>query len=459
MNANLDSIFTSFLNPALNDFQAWALQHPEEDLSKALLPILGFVEGLLANEPTYLTSKRRELGPNFCCAGQVVMGEFETLEAALTSPQARTWQLGTTVLDPDRSPNQDIGGRNVFLLSLSDEEAGGSSDHAAFRQCMQQYLLNDAASERQKDAIARRLLKQLAEDYKAMPHGSGGAFFTDDKRGLMQFMIRYLHYVLFGLNPDDDASMKLLTELHYTRLSPLHYMDIVGSLLQNLNVKGHGDLSNLIEQAATIYENSPALSNFQEEQPEYNHMTRRELAKLMTSIISIAALQGPLHLAYTSMGFRPLPAYPDQQTANINPTHYWDALNLDDREAVQRFLLECARLWAPVSATHRVATEPFTLTVAGKEHTFPAGTKILIPISLGLLDERFWGPTTYEFDAQRENLCPFHMGFHGVGDRSAGRICPGKAMALDMLVDMLTIVGKVRRALPTPDTATMGSET
>jgi cytochrome P450 len=117
-------------------------------------------------------------------------------------------------------------------------------------------------------------------------------------------------------------------------------------------------------------------------------------------------------------------------------------------------LLECARLWAPVSATHRVATEPFTLTVAGKEHTFPAGTKILIPMSLGLLDERFWGPTTYEFDAQRENLCPFHMGFHGVGDRSAGRICPGKDVALDMLVDVLAIVGKVRRALPT---ATTGS--
>jgi cytochrome P450 len=455
MNANLDSIFTSLLDPALNDFQAWALQHPEEDLSKALIPIISFVEGLLANEPTYLASKRREFGPNFCCAGQVVMGEFETLEAALTSPQARTWRLGTTVLDPDRAPNQDIGGRNVFLLSLSDEAAGGSNDHAAFRQCMQHYLLNDAASERQKDAIARRLLEQLAEDYKAMPHGSGGAFFTDDKRGLMQFMIRYLHYVLFGLNPDDDASMKLLTELHYTHLSTLHYMDIVGSLLQNLNIKGHGDLSNSIEQAATIYENSPALADFQEEQPEYNRMTRRELAKLMTSIMSIAALQGPLHLAYTSMGFRPLPAYLDRQTAHINPTHYWDALNLDDREAVQRFLLECARLWAPVSATHRVATEPFTLTVAGKEHTFPAGTKILIPMSLGLLDERFWGPTTYEFDAQRENLCPFHMGFHGVGDRSAGRICPGKDLALDMLVDMLVIVGKVRRALPTA--ATTGS--
>jgi hypothetical protein len=65
---------------------------------------------------------------------------------------------------------------------------------------------------------------------------------------------------------------------------------------------------------------------------------------------------------------------------------------------------------------------------------------------LGLLDEGFWGSTTYEFNAQRENLCPYHMGFHSVGDRSAGRICPGKDIALTMLVDIVSTVGKVRRS-------------
>lgn len=289
-----------------------------------------------------------------------------------------------------------------------------------------------------------------------MPHDRGGKFFTDEQRGLMQFMIRYLHYVMFGLNPDDAASIHLLTDLHYSRLSPMHYIAEIGSLLQQLNFQGHGDLPDLIEQAATIYEHSPALANFQADRPEYNQMTRRELAKLMTSIMSIAALQGPLHLAYTSMGFRSLPAYPDRHTAEIDPTHYWDRLDLDDRESVRLFLLECARLWAPVSATHRIATEPFTVTLAGKEQTFPTGTKILIPMSLGLLDDSFWGATTYEFNADRKNLCPFHMGFHSVGDRSAGRICPGKDVALDLLVDMLITVGKVRRTFPTA-TATTGS--
>jgi hypothetical protein len=66
-------------------------------------------------------------------------------------------------------------------------------------------------------------------------------------------------------------------------------------------------------------------------------------------------------------------------------------------------------------------------------------------MSLGLLDSDFWGSTAYEFDAKRENLCPYHMGFHSVGDRSAGRICPGKDIALDMLIDVISTVGKVRR--------------
>ncbi len=457
MNKNLDSglslildtVFSLPINSALSNFQAWALENPNEILSKTLLPIITFVEGLIANEPTYLDAKRLSLGSNFCCAGQVVLGDFHTLETALTSPQARTWRLGTSVLDSNHSPNQDVGGRNLFLLSLSDQEAGGNGDHEAFKKCLQKYLFNDTTTQRQQDAIAKRLLDQLAADYVAMPHGMGEEFFTSDKRGLLRFLVRYLHYVIFGIDPDDEASINLLTTLHYTRNSVLHYFAGIGSLLQQLNLLGHKDLPDLIEQAATIYENSPSLANFELNFSEEHNMTRRELAKLMTAIMGIAGMQGPLHLAYTAMGYRPLPAYKNKQTSNIDLTLYWDTLDLDNRESVRLYLLECGRLWAPVSATHRIVNEPFTVSLAGKERTFPAGTKVLIPMSLGLLDESFWGSTVYEFNAKRENLCPFHMGFHSVGDRSAGRICPAKHVALDMLTDVLSTVGKVRRTAVT----------
>lgn len=85
----------SFIDGILNNFQIWALQHPEQQISKLILPFVSLAEGLLANDPLYLNSKRLAFGSNFCCAGQVVMGEFKTLETALTSPQSRTWRLGT----------------------------------------------------------------------------------------------------------------------------------------------------------------------------------------------------------------------------------------------------------------------------------------------------------------------------------------------------------------------------
>jgi hypothetical protein len=47
-----------------------------------------------------------------------------------------------------------VGGRNLFLLSLSDQGAGGTGAHEAFRQCMQFYLLNEPAQARQRDATA-----------------------------------------------------------------------------------------------------------------------------------------------------------------------------------------------------------------------------------------------------------------------------------------------------------------
>lgn len=433
----------SIFDKALNNFQAWALEKPENLISKIFLPLISFIEGLIGNNPVYLDGKRQALGLNFCCAGEIVMGDFQTLETTLTSPQARTWRLGTTILSKDHAAGIEDGGRNVFLISLSDEPAGGK-DHEAFRKCMNDYLINDTVIERQQDPVAQKLVENLAADYLDMPHGVGGAFFSDDQRGWMGFMVRYLHYVLFGINPDNDE-IAVLTNLHYTRKGTLHYF-AGSSILEKFNIAGFGKIPELIEQVATIYENSPALANFQENNPEYNNMTRRELAKLMVSVMSIAGLQGPLHLGRTAMGFHSLPTYKGRETGKIDTTAHWDTLDLDNPEAIKLFLLECGRLFMPVIASHRVATQPFTINIADKERTFPTGTKILIPMLLGMLSEDFWGSTAYSFNAQRENLCPFHMGFHSVGDRNAGRICPGKGVALEMLINVISTVGKARRA-------------
>ena len=196
-----------------------------------------------------------------------------------------------------------------------------------------------------------------------------------------------------------------------------------------------------------IYKESPAFEDVKENDPRYNNLTKDEMASLAIALLAIAAQPGPHSHAVACMGGRPsLPAYVGCKTHKIDVTKEWDKIDLDDRVALEKYLFEVGRLWIPVSASHRVATEPFTTTIRGRERTFPKGTIINIPMSLGMLDENFWGPTAYEFDKERENLCPFSMMFHSVGDRTNGRICPGKDLALTMLIDMLIVTGKVRRA-------------
>jgi cytochrome P450 len=124
-----------------------------------------------------------------------------------------------------------------------------------------------------------------------------------------------------------------------------------------------------------------------------------------------------------------------------------------------------------VSATHRVATEAFTVPMLPSikdeassspslhSKTFPAGTVILIPMSLAMLDESFWGPTAYDYDASRPNLCPFSMIFNSVGDRSNGRICPGKDLAMNLVVDLLRVLGEVRRSKSSSDSTVASTAT
>ena len=434
----------SLFRRLLHSFQLWAIPRPNNLVSQLVLPVIRFVEGGLANFPLYLPNMRRWFGPNFCCSGQVVLGEFKELERILTSPQKRTYRLGSTVLTSSALPNTDVKERNIFLLALSDHAAGGDGSHEGFRQAVLDYCLNEASQARQKDETAEALFDRLVADYRELPHGRGEAFFTTEGRGWPDFLIRYVHYALFGIDPQDEEKVGLFTDVYFTRRGPSHYFAVLGPLAERLNLFGQGGISQSIEEIAKVYEASPALADFVDGDDTYKAMTRYELAKLMTSIVSITT-QGPLALGNIAFGNLAFPDYVGTETASIKQEDVWDTLDLGDRDALERYLLECARLWPPVSATHHVAPEEFTAKIGDKDYTFPADTIVMVPMSLGLMDEEFWGPTTYKFNPDRENLCPYHMGFNSVGDKSAGRICPGKGLALDMLSECLVRLGEVRR--------------
>jgi len=397
---------------------------------------------LRANSGAYLYKKRLALGENFCCAGGVWSGEFDAVERGLTEPQARGYRLASSLLDPNHLPMAPENGRNVFLLSLSDKAAGGNGDHEAFRGALVDVLFNDEARERQNSPVAKELLAKLVEDYKEMGHTA--EFFSDNNdRGFKDFLLRYLHYVIFELDPNDMEIVMALNKLHYDSSSAGYFLAVAGNLFQFLRFR---DWPQQFMDVAKIYANSPAMANFTSNDPNYNMITKHDLSMAALAMMSLAGMVGPLTHGLIATGFREFNNYEGQETHKIDVTKVWDQLDLENRDEVKRYLFECGRLRTPVSNSHRLATEDFTIKIRGKNRTFPKGTTIFIPIMFAMVDEGFWGKTTFQFDHNREKLCPYSMIFHSVGDRSAGRICPGRGIAVEMLVDVLIELGKVRDA-------------
>lgn len=91
-----------------------------------------------------------------------------------------------------------------------------------------------------------------------------------------------------------------------------------------------------------------------------------------------------------------------------------------------------------------VATKEFTVKILGKDHTFPKGTQIAIPIKLAMLDENMW-KNAHEFDMNRPNLVEKSMIFNSVGNETNGRLCPGKFLTMHMVTEILVGCGKARR--------------
>jgi len=253
--------------------------------------------------------------------------------------------------------------------------------------------------------------------------------------------LKYLHYVLFGLDPFDETNMKILAAMNPVAVS--------GSFSIARYVAPFGYLfgwETSLETVGSLYEKSPALEHFKERMPAHHMMTKRELARLMVSIMRIAALQGAPLLSATVMGGEGLPPYEGTKTGDLDVTKIWDSLNLDDTDELHRYIWECTRLAGPVTVSHRVATEGFSCEIAGNKCTFPKGTKIAIPLCMANVDESIWGPSAYEFDMNRSGLIENHCGFNSVGGRSAGRECPAKELVMWTATEMLRRIGQQRRA-------------
>jgi len=414
-------------------FQCWALQYPW--IANLMNTPIEVVDSLYVGRSDAFIPAREKYGSNFCAAGMVWLGSFKDVSQAVTSPQARSYQLGEHPLLPRNLP--DVGrSRLVFLLSLSDKGAGGSGEHAAFRQCFIDHMFSESDA-RRKDSTAESLLQTLAQDYADLPHETAAdEFFSDPEKGMLPFITKYLHYVLFGIDPTEKETFEIL-ESFYAGQNPIgHYFWPHGYFMS---------YTDLIHEVSDIYIASPAFEKWEDNKTEYFNMTKHELGTLSAAIMRIAGVQGFQQISKIVLGAFKLPVYPGADEEGFDQRTVWDSLDLEDTQEIQQYIMECTRLDTPVSVTHRVATEQFSVESRGKQYTFPSGTRIGIPLALGNTDKEFWGDDAFEFDHHRPDLMDNILSFNSVGDKHPGRECPGKELVMETLTLMLQRLGKVRR--------------
>lgn len=407
-------------------FQLWALQRPWNFLVRLLLPPIEILDSIGAGGTDLSMFTYRQWGENLCASGQVWLGSHAVVSKALTSPQARSHWLGEHPLLRSALPEGDTG-RCVFLLSLSGKAAGGTGDHEAFRKCLIDTLFNDASMRRETDDLSQSYIEQAAEDFVKMTSYN---FYHASDGGNTSFWIKYLHHVIFGMDIRNPQEVTSLYSFLFGSMALTHYLEPFGRLPC---ISQH----KTIDEVADLYEKSPAFANFKVK-PEYNNMTARELALLMTAIMRIAGIQGSRMLMWLcTSGDK----HGNLQT-DIRPI--WDSLNLDDDDELERFVLEVSRLSPPVTISHRIAQEDFSCEIKGKSYNFPKGTNVAIPIVYANIDEAAWGPDVWEFNHNRPGLKEKQVSFNsvnGVGDRE----CPGKGLVLRSMIRLLRVIGKKRR--------------
>ena len=213
--------------------------------------------------------------------------------------------------------------------------------HAQLRAATDRYIFFRRMARQQRDPKAEQIMDQFMEDYRSMTHGKGGKFFTNKKRGMLPFMIKYIHYCMYGINPNEKKKIDILYEFYYVskaKTAALYYFKVAGRVL---NLVEKFRFNCLMKKVPTIYQESPSLASFPENDAKYGNLSRKELAKSTIPIMAIAATVGPKHLLTAAMGCSPLPNRVDGvKTITTDVFGIWDGLNLDDSNEIERYIMK-----------------------------------------------------------------------------------------------------------------------
>ena len=183
-------------------------------------------EAVRANKADFIYRKRIIHGENFVCAGGIWMCEFGEIKKNLIQPQARAFKLGSCELDHEHIPRKPDGSI-LFLLSLSQKGAAGEGSWEAYRAAFEDYITDTKESKiRMNDTTVEKLYHALGVGYKKNGMQKDGDFFDDDRSGINDFLLRYLHYVLLGIDPFDEEKFAIIRNLHYDSPSAVYYLKV-----------------------------------------------------------------------------------------------------------------------------------------------------------------------------------------------------------------------------------------
>jgi hypothetical protein len=143
-------------------------------------------------------------GSAWCSNMKLEIADPETIKLLMTSPQEGGPALGQAWLRPHKLPFSSAG-EPTFLLGLPNglhgDRADDSARHAGIRRLIWKYLITEEAVKRQSrsDPVIQKLLLQLRDAVHGKPMSEWGST-NEDGKGLPSFILRYMHYVLFGLD-------------------------------------------------------------------------------------------------------------------------------------------------------------------------------------------------------------------------------------------------------------------
>jgi len=388
----------------------------------------------LSLDSQYYVKRQAMFGQNFVSVLSVVVGKYDEFAEnpdsfdarILTIPQRRGFFLGNNRMDPS---HQYYNGHEEAMVPLFVSDPGATMNpnlpfyqpnHNILRSYLTQHLLGEKQVnqiiERQTDGTSRVLLNDFGRSVKGV---------SDRKqlyKCLTDFLPRFMFYTIFDvpvhLIPIDDLKVA------HTSIRYVIYHYKLPSCVDAYTKPNR--LRDALERVADFLMKHSRVLKDVPDGPD--GLTKRHLIEMMQMVFGIAAFQGTLALAICCL--------------TQMPKGYADGIITDEEDLgkLRNAVLECARMNTPVSGAHSIVDddEGFVTKIGGKNIKFPKGTTLFTGMNVANLDEKRF-PNPFVFDPENRDFSKL-TSFHSVGEStntSAPRICPGREVALSMVMLMI----------------------